>query len=420
MEKIDVQAWLARAQQAAAGKAADNSTSDAAYFTNHDGKHPIRLFNAVHPLSEAEKQPGESGQARIFNMSWIHDDNGKKMFLVFPSAYVDKGSPNHPILNFINKVTSFQYYKVKSTNKSLKKYYYANEDTASVQVGGHTYTLKSIFNNVFTGGEATYAKKVPSWFGVERYIANAIDRSTGKVVLLTMKTSASGKPTFFPAFSFKPLMYEMIGQCGDPSDYDVLTKYQKLSENDEFPTLKLLNATNLKLQGLLDAETAALTKDTPLTEEEQKLPFYDIDKLYLTSTKEMARRLGSTIKAFDQLAGTSFYDELIAYGKAHGEDMTFKPAENKSAEGTAQAAQAETAVTEEAIAPAFTTPASASAPTATPAQPAAVVAQQPAVEPVAQPVVAASKEPAMTMCFNCGEIYDLNATTKCPKCGASN
>lgn len=410
VEKINVKSWLDQATGKAAKKSADSNSGSIAYFTKLDKQHPIRLINALPPLTESEKRSG-IGQARFFNMAWIKDDNDKKMFLVYPSAYSDRTEPQHPMLGFVNKVLSYKLVRFKGQTKSAKNYYYANDDTNSVEIDGHSYTLKSIFSNVLTGGETPTGNTKPKgWFGVERYVGQGIDRETGKPAIVAARLSASSKPTYFAKMTIWNELLSTVSSNGDPSDYDVLFDYSKEDEADQFPTLHILNASNLKAMGRLTPDVDKLTSDLPLTTADSSVELYDLDKLLQTKMEEILRRLPRTIKAFDKLAGTNFWNEMNDYAK--------------TVEGYVPGKKAEKAVTtDEASEPAIESEVEKApeAPAKPIAQPVETVAQPVAVKP-AEPKPAAatapSKEPAMTMCFQCGAIYDLNTHDCCPECGA--
>ena len=235
-------------------------------------------------------------------------------------------------------------------------------------------TLKQIFWKVFKSGadpNGQFYKTQKSWRGQTIYVANVIDRldykwhqENKKTKLLMRKVGVKDGKVTRKELSFYAIgssLKELTDSHGTKLNYDVLitpgaeAKDKYILKN--LSKLKTVNYWDEVSKYVTDDDKAKVSTDIGLTEEEKTWEAIDIDRYYrFTPAKVILDHFGRTIKSFDMMVGTNFYqrfeEEAKADAKAEGKE--YKPAESKPAAQTAPAAAAN-------VAPAQTAPAATSA-----------------------------------------------------------
>ena len=369
----------------------------------------VRFVNGIAETAMDQGKPG-TGRAKLFNVGWVKDDNGKPFPLVLPAILKKKPMYKSILCDFIDKVltntwidfTPEQIEANKGTElegkKGQTKYFYANRDDYGVQQSGEM-TLKQIFWNVFKSGvdpNSQYYKSARTWRGQTIYVANVIDRlnydwhrENKKTKILVKKVTVNGDRVNAKNVSFYVMgesLKDLADNHGHALDYDVMI-IPGAENNDKF---KLYNVSGYKESGywndvkkiITDEEREKVSILHGFSEEEQTWDTIDIDKYYrLTSAKVILDHLGKTIRNFDMMTGSNFYEQLQAEAALD--------AKAKKADAATTAPAAATQPTAQPVAqPAVATPATApvnAAPVAnvTPAQP--VAPAQPIAQPIAQP-----------------------------------
>lgn len=290
----------------------------------------VRFVNGIAETALDKGKPG-SGRAKLFNIGWVKDDNGKSFLLTLPAIINNKPMYNSTMIEFIDKVLSRMYVTAKDPvtgeDKSGWKYFYEERDDYGQQSSGEM-TLKQIFWNVFKSGvqpSNQYYKSQKSWRGQTVYIANVIDRldykwhqDNKKTKLLmrsvTVKNDAIRHKEISNYAIGTPLK-ELAENHGTKLDYDVLI-VPGAQPMDKF-TLK--NISKLKEVNYWDDVNSIVTEEDKakvstvkgFTDEEKTWEPIDIDKYYrFTSATTILRHFGKTIKNFDMMVGTNFYEKF--------------------------------------------------------------------------------------------------------------
>lgn len=237
--------------------------------------------------------------ARLVTISWLIDDNGKKMKLVRPSLTDDS---NHIINRIISKVLSPKWVNQQKTYPVKDQYPY-------------------IYNIIKKNGVAETDKRYKyekGWQGKEVLIMNVIDRSdmewhkANKHTKLLAKSVTPGQnggefvEEGVSAYAVIPKLTHLIRSYGSWEKYDISMVRTGKMDNP----YTIINATKTPEEVLL-AYRQFISEEKVLTEEEESWERYDLAKLYApTSFIRIFNRMKNTIKKIDTALGTSFYEEL--------------------------------------------------------------------------------------------------------------
>lgn len=361
----------------------------------------VRFVNGIAETALDQGKPG-SGRAKLFNIAWVKDDAGKAFFLVLPAIINNKPMYKSLIVDFIDKVLTRTWIENPNAKEGEPtgawRYFYADRDDYGQQQSG-TKTLKQIYWNVMKSGiqaaDVTPDKyqKQRSWRGQTIYVANVIDRydykwhqENKKTKLLMRYVNVTTDKVTRKEVSFFAMgapLKELTDNHGIGLDYDVLIVPGKKG-TDKFTLknvskLKEINYWDEVKTLITEADKQVISPVKGFTDEEKTWNPIDIDEFYrLTSCKTFLEHFGKTVKAFDLMTGTNFYEqfeeEAKAEAKAAGKE--YKPAQETATAATAQAAaptQAAPAATQ-----AQTAPVNQPAATAAPAQSAPVTQTAPA------------------------------------------
>lgn len=355
----------------------------------------VRFVNGIAETALDQGRPG-SGRAKLFNIGWVRDDENKPFFLVLPAIINNKPMYKSLIVDFIDKVLARVWVDTPNAKEGEPsgawQYYYADRNDYGQQQSG-TKTLKDIFWNVFKSGVtsaevgADKYRKQRSWRGQTVYIANVIDRydykwhqENKKTKLLMRFVNVSADKVTRREASFYAMgapLKELTDNHGIGLNYDVMIIPGKES-TDKF-TLK--NVTKFKqinywdeVKSIITEEDKKLISDSnTFTDEEKTWDPINIDEFYrFTGAKVFLNHFGKTVKAFDLMTGTNFYEQFEAEAKLE---------EKASGKSDTQTAPTQPAATNVA-----------------PAQPAAPVQVQPQSAPVqAQTVTQTQAAPVQTV-----------------------
>ena len=324
--------------------------------------HAIVRFVKGIPETAFDKDKSGSGRAKIVNTGWVKDDEGKFFPLILPAVIKGKPHEKSTFLDFIDKVlTKVWVQDPNDPKKGAYNYIYSERDDYGQQQSGEK-TLKEIFWDVFKSGKTPqdmYYESQRSWRGKTVYIANVIDRldykwhqEHKKTKLLMSKVVAKGDRVNHSEISYYLIgapLAELANNHGTKLDYDVLIVPNPKDNKEKY---RLTNVTKLKAIGYLDDiknivpenEMEMISTTKGFTEEEASWESVDIEKYYhYTSAATLLKHFGKTIKNFDMMVGTNFYDELkaeadadAAYRKAKGEENAQTSAPQATVQATAQ------------------------------------------------------------------------------------
>lgn len=343
-EDVNFDAFVGLVESNENTKAQNNGAQKGNYFPVCCGignKAIVRFINGIAETALDQGKPG-SGRAKLFNVGWVKDDNNKPFLLVLPAIINNKPMYNHTMLDFIDKVLSRTW--IENPNKGEEgqdkgswKYFYADRDDYGQQSSGaNTYgmTLKQIFWKVFKSGadpNGQYYKTQKSWRGQTIYVANVIDRldyawhqQNKKTKLLMRKVTLKDGQLRHRELSFYAIgsgLKELSDAHGSKLNYDVLI-WPGVEAKDKY---NVKNVSKLKQVGYWDEvskiiteeDKAKISENVGLTDEEKTWDCIDIDKYYrFTSAKTILDHFGKTIKAFDMMVGTNFYEQFEAEAKA--------------------------------------------------------------------------------------------------------
>lgn len=346
-DDVDFEAFTSSVESTEKRDAQANSTQKGFDFPNCvsvENKAIVRFVNGIAETALDRGKPG-SGRAKLFNVGWVRDDDNKPFFLVLPAIINNKPQYNSTMIQFIDKVLSRTYITnkdpVTGEDKSGWKYFYEERDDYGQQQTGYK-TLKQIFWNVYKSGvqpNNQFYKSQKSWRGQTIYVANVIDRldydwhrANKKTKLLMRSLSIKNEVIRHKEVSFYAIgtpLKELADNHGTKLDYDVLI----LPGTQPMDKFTLKNLTKLKEVNYWDdvktyvteEERAKVSTLRGFTEEEKTWDPIDIDKYYrFTSATTILKRFGKTIKAFDMMVGTNFYEdfqaEAAAESKVKGSD----------------------------------------------------------------------------------------------------
>lgn len=311
----------------------------------------VRFVNGIAETALDQGKPG-SGRAKLFNIGWVKDDNNKPFRLILPAIINNKSMYSSTMVEFIDKVLSRMYVDEKDPttgeSKSGWKYFYENRDDYGQQTSGEK-TLKQIFWSVYKSGadpSSQFYKSQKSWRGQTVYIANVIDRldydwhkANKKTKLLMRSVSVKNNAVRnkeVSSYAISAPLKELADNHGIKLNYDVLI-VPGVQPMDKF-TLK--NVSKLKEVNYWDDVKSYITEDDKVkisvansfTDEEKTWEPIDIDKYYrFTSSTTILKHFGKTIKAFDMMVGTNFYERFQEEAAAEAKVRGTKPSTNDAA-----------------------------------------------------------------------------------------
>ena len=294
----------------------------------------VRFVNGVAESATDQGKPG-SGRAKLFNIGWVKDDNGKVFKLVLPAIIKNKPMYPHLMLDFIDKVLARTWVDDMVSDDGKKggwKYFYAERDDRGAlgeKIPGQP-TLKSIYWNVFKSGaqpSSQYYRSQKSWRGQTIYVANVIDRldykwhqDNKKTKLLMRKVDVKDgqiRNRELSWYAVGDTMHELTDSHGIKLNYDVLI----LPGSDPKDKFTMKNVSKLKEVNYWDdiknvivqSDIDAISMSPTFTDEEKTWETIDIGKYYkFTSAKTILEHFGKTIEAFDMMTGNNFLEQFKA------------------------------------------------------------------------------------------------------------
>ena len=332
----------------------------------------VRFVNGVFETATDQGKPG-SGRAKLYNIAWVKDDNGKSFPLVLPPIINNKPMYESTMLDFIDKVLARTWIdNPDPTKKGSWKYFYEERNDYGQQQSG-TWTLKDIFWNVYKSGHKEgeqYYESQKSWRGQTVYIANVIDRldykwhqENKKTKLLMKSITLKGENVNHKEVSFYAIgapLKELCDNHGYDLKYDVLIIPGKAS----LDKLTLKNMSTLKekdyyaeVKSVWDpADIDKISTLNDFTDEEKTWETIDIGKYYrFTSAATIIKHFGKMIQAFDDMVGTNFMekfkDEAAADKAVREAEEARKKAEAEANGSTPEATPATTTTTASTPAP---------------------------------------------------------------------
>lgn len=396
--EVDFESFLAAVESKEQDQAQNNSNQKGFEFPKcaQVGNRAIVRFVKGIAETSFDKDKAGSGRAKLYNVGWVKDDAGKAFPLVLPAIVKNVPQMESTFLKFVDKVlTRVWVDNPDPSKKGSWNYIYSERDDYGQQQSGEM-TLKEIFWNVFKSGKKEtdmYYNSARSWRGQTVYVANVIDRmdykwhqENKKTKLLMRSVKLNGDKVNHKEISLYAIgsaLGELADNHGTKLDYDVLI----LPGPEAKDKFSLKNVSKLKeinywddVKFLTDEERNAISVTKGFTDEEKSWEVIDIDKYYrYTSAGLILKHFGKTIRNFDMMVGTNFYDELKAEADA---DAAFK----KSQQTATESAPANEAPVAPQATAQVTQPV-ASQPTAAPVQPQPVTQVTPTPQPAAtQPV----------------------------------
>lgn len=359
-EEVDFDAYTAAVEEKEQSDAQNNQNNQGFEFptcVQVGSKAIVRFVNGIAETATDQGKPG-SGRAKLFNMGWVKDDNGKNFPLCLPPIVQNKPMYPHIMYDFIDKVLSRTW--VDNPDPSKKgswKYFYADRDDYGAKSSGEM-TLKDIYWNVFKSGHKEgeqYYESQKTWRGQTVYVANVIDRNdykwhqeNKKTKLLMRSLKLKGDRLNHKEVSLYAIggpLQELADNHGFKLNYDVLIVPGEKSL-DKF---KLYNVTKLKninywddvSKIITEADKNVISTNTGFTAEEATWDTIDIDKYYhYTSYTTILKHFGKTIRCFDDMVGTTFYDQMKVEADREAAERKARQDAKKAAEGTTEAAPA--------------------------------------------------------------------------------
>ena len=295
------------------------------------GTHAIVRFVKGIPETAFDRDKPGTGRAKLFNTGWVKDDSGKGFPVVLPAIVKNTPVEKSTFCDFIDKVLTRVWVNDPDPTKKGKWNYIYSERADRGALGEAKpgeLTLKDIFWNVFKSGHQPgdmYYDSQKSWRGQTVYVANVIDRldyawhqknKKTKLLMRTVKVNGDRvNHKEISSYAISGALAELANNHGQKLDYDVLI-LPGPEAKDKF-TLK--NISKLKEIGYWDdyktvvpeAERSLVSELRGFTEEEATWESIDIDKYYrYTPAATLLKHFGKTIRSFDNMVGTNFYDEL--------------------------------------------------------------------------------------------------------------
>lgn len=332
-DEVDFEAFVG-AVEAADNKKVQQQNQDRGFAVpdcvSIGDKAIVRFVNGIAETALDQGKPG-SGRAKLFNIGWVRDDNDKAFLLTLPAIINNK--PMYPsiMVDFIDAVLKRTWIENPNATEGQPKgawqYFYENRDDYGQQQSG-TMTLKQIYWKVFKSGanpQSQFYRNARSWRGQTIYVGNVIDRlnykwhqdnKRTKLLMRSVKIDAENvrrKEVSFYAIG-TPLK-ELTDNHGVKLNYDVLIVPGK-NPTDKF---NLKNVSKLKEKDywddvkniITDSDKAAISSNPGFTDEEATWEPIDIDKFYrITSAGAILKHFGKTIKAFDMMTGSNFYERF--------------------------------------------------------------------------------------------------------------
>jgi len=238
----------------------------------------------------------ESTDPKIFEMSMIVGDNGKKFLCNWPSRDEDSGWIMRRVLDLV-LTSSWD----KENNQ--KSYRYAKSH-------------KEVFDQVFKNGKPENQYE-SGWKPSRKVFMNVIARSmmdwhveNKKTVLVSKKMSVydEGKVFYdrgFPVTGYNAIWDDVVEYSGDWEDYDVI-----LRRVGADPWYKAFHGVEDRRK--ISEEAKTLVVEGEITEEERSWEMQDIDKItQVTSYSKLKSRIKNKLSLVDAHFNTKFHEELM-------------------------------------------------------------------------------------------------------------
>ena len=333
-DDVNIEAFADLVAKSEQNQAQENGNQKGFVFPTTLGVGSKAIVRFLNGLAESPNDLGKegSGRAKIFNIAWVKDDNGKPFKLVLPAIIKNQPMYPHLLLEFIDKVLTRTWEEDRISEDGKKggwRYFFAERDDYGQQQTG-AMTLKQIFWNVYKSGESPsgqFYQSKKSWRGQTVYVANVIDRldyewhrTNKKTKLLMRKVAVKNNKISNYELSWYAVgstMDDLTDAHGRRLNYDVLI-LPGAEAKDKF---SMKNVSKLKEVGYWDDVKHVITEDDKakislnrdFTDEEKTWDPIDIGKYYrFTSSKTILKHFGKTIDAFDLMTGSNFLDRFKA------------------------------------------------------------------------------------------------------------
>lgn len=286
--------------------------------------HAIVRFLGRFP--EARSNPSDAVER---NVAKVKDDEGKEMYLIYPTKEQD---PEHLIWKIIDEVE-------KKTWVNKKPVYDVQEKHPEVWEIVKKGNYKPEDDK--PGSKFTPYKWSAGWRGKETLFINCIDRLDDwckenkhtKIFSKNVNVREYDDPDNPGQKIIREYADRGIGVNGfEDSLFDLVGKYKVSWERfdvwvnrtgEKSPAYRLQNATKRKqqndreeLEGITDDEWNRISVEDHLTAEEADYERYDLDKIFgVSSYNKILSRLGNQIKKIDAALGTHHYEELADLAK---------------------------------------------------------------------------------------------------------
>lgn len=276
---------------------------------------------------------------KIVFLSWITDDNGKKMRVIWPSRTENR---DWPLYKIMNKLLSYEY----SRENDSRIYHYRNSKPKLFYrvLKNKILRPQDIANN---GGITEECEKSlnpyeSGWYYGKFVVMNVIDREfmdwhkeNKHTMLLSKKASSRTLPDGTTAYNYEPgvpkTVYDLLtgedimAVYHDFLDYDVIIKklddqpwYKMWHPEEEKKFISSFNSKENFIEKYPFYNPEIHLR--PLTDEEKSWDRYNVDQLFkVTSYQKIRNRLGDFIKEFDKEFNTSVFEEVDFLAKKERE-----------------------------------------------------------------------------------------------------
>lgn len=394
----------------------------------------VRFIYGV-PASPLEPRFKNPYVAKLVNLAWIKDDEGKTMRMILPAIIGNKPQVPSTMCDFLDTVLAQVWCdftpeeiaarqldpKLDAKKKAAKgefRPFYKNRPDYGAQTYG-TKTLGEIFDFINKSGHQPgeqYYESQKSWRGQTVYIANVIDRKDPewhkankktKLLMGSVKLKAGNKITNKEASWYRmSSITDFANNAGANMNYDVMIKPVygpdgKEISNAPYKFSELSSRAEkdywTDIASDITPEERALVRGAALSEEEKQMDLIDISLYYhITPASTIVKRLIKTIDAFDLMAGTNFGERFRMEAKMEEEKKA--AAKEATAESAPQPTPAPVTPQPQVVP---NTPAMESVPTQAPVPP--VQPQAPAADPNPYGFAPAPQKPASD--FNVDDFY---------------
>ena len=317
----------------------------------------VRFIYGI-PASPLEPRFKNPYVAKLVNLSWIKDDEGKNMRMILPAIIGNKPQVPSTMCDFLDAVLTQVWCdftpeeiaarqadpkldaKKKNATGEYRFFYKGRQDYGAQTYGSKT--LGEIFDFVYKSGHQPgeqYYDSQKSWRGQTVYIANVIDRKDAewhkankktKLLMGSVKLKAGNKITNKEASWYRmSSITDFAKNAGQNMNYDVMIKpvygpngaeisnapykFAELSSRAEKDYWNDI-ATDIT------PEERKLVRGANLSEEEKQMDLIDISMYYrVTPASTIVKRLIKTIDAFDMMAGTNFGERFRMEAKMEEE-----------------------------------------------------------------------------------------------------